>query len=169
MSSDRTFFIRVAGDPEVAGLRRPAAVSCRWTRTFPGPRAVHGHDPPTQISLKDWAQPPGRSWRAGTAGRGGGGFSVWSPTRWRPAPTSQVRAPSAPIGDVWWDWCSRRLIITAIGLAVGAAGALALGRWAAPMLFDTSPRDPLVIGGVAIVMLVTAVERARAGSPRIPD
>jgi ABC-type antimicrobial peptide transport system permease subunit len=49
------------------------------------------------------------------------------------------------------------MIITGIGLAVGAAGALALGRWAAPMLFDTSPRDPLVIGGVAMVLLVTAV------------
>jgi len=49
------------------------------------------------------------------------------------------------------------VIITVIGLAIDTAGALALGRWAAPMLFDTSPRDPLVIGGVAIVMLATAV------------
>jgi ABC-type antimicrobial peptide transport system permease subunit len=49
------------------------------------------------------------------------------------------------------------LIITGIGLAIGAVGALALGRWAAPMLFETSPRDPVIIGAVAVVMLVTAI------------
>ena len=49
------------------------------------------------------------------------------------------------------------LIITAIGLSLGAAGAIILGRYAAPLLFDLAAGSPVAVGGVAMVMLVTAV------------
>ena len=71
--------------------------------------------------------------------------------------SSACAARWAPIEAGSWTGLREAVIITAIGLAIGAAGALALGRWAAPMLFDTSPRDPLILGTVSVVMLVTAV------------
>jgi predicted permease len=40
-----------------------------------------------------------------------------------------------------------------IGIAIGAAIALAGGRWIAPLLFNESPRDPAVFGLVALVLL----------------
>jgi predicted permease len=43
-----------------------------------------------------------------------------------------------------------------IALALGLAAALAAGRFAAPLLFGVSPRDPVVLGGVAGVLLAVA-------------
>jgi ABC-type lipoprotein release transport system permease subunit len=34
--------------------------------------------------------------------------------------------------------------------------ALAASRWVAPLLFDVSPRDPVVFGGVAVTLLTVA-------------
>ena len=169
MSSDRTLFIRVAGDPEWHDSSHCCLMSLDANLPVAAVRSMDTILQPG-FSPYDWAQPFGRSLACWHCWSRRWGSSVWSPTRWRPAPTSLVRgALGADRGRSVGLVLREALIITAIGLAVGAAGALALGRWAAPMLFDTSPRDPLVIGGVAIVMLVTAVERARAGPPRIPD
>ncbi|MFL5579396.1 MAG: ADOP family duplicated permease [Gemmatimonadaceae bacterium] len=44
----------------------------------------------------------------------------------------------------------------AIGLAVGLVASLALGRFAAPLLFDVAPADPIVLGAVAAVILGVA-------------
>jgi predicted permease len=44
-----------------------------------------------------------------------------------------------------------------IGLAVGGAAALALSRLLGAQLYEVSPRDPVVFGGVAVVLLVVAV------------
>jgi putative ABC transport system permease protein len=41
----------------------------------------------------------------------------------------------------------------AIGVGIGAAIALAGGRWIAPLLFKESPRDPVIFGLVTIVLL----------------
>jgi predicted permease len=57
----------------------------------------------------------------------------------------------------------RRLVLrsgvglAALGVGIGVLGALAGGRWAEPLLFGISPRDPAVIGGVTLVLLVVAV------------
>lgn len=45
----------------------------------------------------------------------------------------------------------------AVGLAVGAAAALAIRRWIGPLLFQTSPSDPGIIAGVAALLLGVAV------------
>ena len=46
--------------------------------------------------------------------------------------------------------------IVAIGVAIGIVAALALGRLVASMLYGTTPRDPLVLGSVAVVLLAVA-------------
>jgi putative ABC transport system permease protein len=45
----------------------------------------------------------------------------------------------------------------AIGVGIGAAVALASGRWIAPLLFRESPRDPLIFGVVAGVLLAVTI------------
>jgi predicted permease len=46
------------------------------------------------------------------------------------------------------------------GIALGTALAVAAGGALAPLLFEVSPRDPLVLGGVAATLLLTAVAAA---------
>ena len=43
------------------------------------------------------------------------------------------------------------------GVAIGLVLALWAGRFIQPLLFQTSPRDPVVLGGVAAVLLATAL------------
>jgi predicted permease len=43
-----------------------------------------------------------------------------------------------------------------VGLAVGAAAALGIRHWLGPLLFQTSPGDPRIIGGVAALLLGVA-------------
>jgi predicted permease len=64
------------------------------------------------------------------------------------------------------------LLMAAIGIVIGEALAAALGRFVAPLLFETSPRDPLVfaaiavlLGSVALVATVAPANRARRVSP----
>ncbi len=49
------------------------------------------------------------------------------------------------------------LRLSAVALAVGLAVALVAGRFIAPLLFETSPRDPVILAGVAAVLLLTAL------------
>jgi predicted permease len=48
-------------------------------------------------------------------------------------------------------------MIAAIGVAVGTGIALWAGRFAKPLLYETSPTNPFVLGGVALVLLAVAV------------
>ncbi len=43
------------------------------------------------------------------------------------------------------------------GIVLGGLAAIAAGRWIAPLLFNVSPKDPSVIGGVVVTLLVVAV------------
>jgi predicted permease len=45
----------------------------------------------------------------------------------------------------------------AIGLIAGLAGALAAGRVLSSLLYEVSPRDPIVIGAVALLLAATAL------------
>jgi len=42
------------------------------------------------------------------------------------------------------------------GVALGGAVALLVSRWVKPLLFNESPRDPLVFAGVAVALLAVA-------------
>jgi len=48
------------------------------------------------------------------------------------------------------------LRVVAIGGVIGAGVALAGGRLVRPLLYETSPSDPMVLGGVALLLLVVA-------------
>lgn len=52
-------------------------------------------------------------------------------------------------------WQSSRPILT--GLAIGCLTAFYASRWITDMLYETSPRDPLVYGGAAVVLAVAAM------------
>lgn len=52
---------------------------------------------------------------------------------------------------------SRSLALAGLGLAVGLAAALALGRWLEGLLFGISPRDPFTLAAVTLVLLLAAV------------
>jgi ABC-type antimicrobial peptide transport system permease subunit len=43
------------------------------------------------------------------------------------------------------------------GIAIGSIVALVAGRWLAPLLYHTSPRDPLVFAGVGAALIAVAV------------
>jgi predicted permease len=159
MSSDRTLFIRVAGDPErmIEPIRRKLM---SLDANFPW-AAVR--------SMNTTLQPRIQPWRLGAtvltvfgllallvAAVGLFGVLAYSVAT-RTHEFGVRGALGANRGRIVGLVLREAVIITAIGLAIGAAGALALGRWATPMLFDTSPRDPVIIGGVAVVMLLTAI------------
>ena len=48
------------------------------------------------------------------------------------------------------------LVLAGIGVGLGAGIALIVSRWVQPLLFDESPRDPLVYLGVVAVLLAVA-------------
>jgi ABC-type antimicrobial peptide transport system permease subunit len=52
------------------------------------------------------------------------------------------------------------------GLVIGAGIALVLGRYVAPLLFEVSPRDPVVFGAVSLVLLAAGVLAALAPARR---
>ena len=47
--------------------------------------------------------------------------------------------------------------LAGIGVVIGCACAVAMGRWTASLLFETAPSDPIVLASVAGVMLTVAV------------
>ena len=52
----------------------------------------------------------------------------------------------------------RNGLMTAIaGIAIGSVAALTLSGFVAPLLFNESPRDPVVFGGVGVVLMVSAM------------
>jgi predicted permease len=47
--------------------------------------------------------------------------------------------------------------VTGVGIALGMGAALFASNSLGPLLFDTSPRDPMVLGGVALSLLAVAL------------
>jgi putative ABC transport system permease protein len=66
-------------------------------------------------------------------------------------------ALGAQMGDLIRLVVSEGVRLGAIGVGIGAAVALASGRWIAPLLFRESPRDPVIFGVVAAVLLSVTV------------
>ena len=62
-------------------------------------------------------------------------------------------ALGAQSGDVVRLVLGEGLRLALIAVTIGTAIAIAAGRWVAPLLFDTSPRDPAILAGVALVLL----------------
>ncbi|HJU43132.1 MAG TPA: ABC transporter permease [Vicinamibacterales bacterium] len=66
-------------------------------------------------------------------------------------------ALGARANGVVWIFVRRTVIQLALGLTIGAAGALAIGRLLASFLRDTNPRDPLTLTIAAIVLIVVSL------------
>jgi len=66
-------------------------------------------------------------------------------------------ALGAEAGDLVRLVLGEGLRLAGIALALGLAGALVAARFVAPLLFETSSRDPLVLASVAAVLLLTSV------------
>jgi predicted permease len=56
-----------------------------------------------------------------------------------------------------------------MGVAIGLGIALALGQFVEPLLFDTSARDPLVLGAVAAILLIVALVASVVPALRAKD
>jgi predicted permease len=65
-------------------------------------------------------------------------------------------ALGAQVGDVLRLIVGAGLRFAVVGVAVGIGIALLAGRFAAPLLFGVSARDPLVLGGVGALLLAVA-------------
>ena len=65
-------------------------------------------------------------------------------------------ALGARSGDVLAMVLRDGLLLTAIGIVIGVAGALALTRVLSNLLYEISPSDPLTFGGVAALILAVA-------------
>ncbi len=65
-------------------------------------------------------------------------------------------ALGARVGDVIGLVLGEGLTLSVAGVTLGLAVALVGSRWVAPLLFQESPRDPVVFGGVAGVLLCVA-------------
>jgi predicted permease len=65
-------------------------------------------------------------------------------------------ALGAQAGDVVRLVIGGGLRVAVVGIAIGAGIALFAGRFIAPLLFDISPKDPVIFGIVGTTLLVTA-------------
>jgi predicted permease len=68
-------------------------------------------------------------------------------------------ALGAQSSQVMWIFVRRAAIHLAIGLTIGIAGAFGVGQIfsASQLLIQTSPRDPITIGSIALLLAVVAV------------
>ena len=66
-------------------------------------------------------------------------------------------ALGAVAGDIMRLLFRGSFAIAIVGIIAGQLIALMLGPFVEPLLFDTSSRDPLVFGGVGIVLLLVAL------------
>ena len=67
------------------------------------------------------------------------------------------RALGAQTADVARLVVTDGLGVVAVGVVIGTAVALASGRWVQPLLFDVSPKDPMVFVFVATLLVLVAV------------
>ncbi|AHG87825.1 permease [Gemmatirosa kalamazoonensis] len=66
-------------------------------------------------------------------------------------------ALGATRGDVQRDVLGGSLARTALGLAIGLGGALVAGRALATQLYDVRITDPVVLGGIAVLLVAAAL------------
>ena len=152
-------FMRVDGKPAdyVESVRR------RLQREMPGAAYV------TVQPLERLVRPQERSWRFGATmfvAFGGlalllAAIGLYSVIAYAVAQRTHelgVRiALGASVGDVLRMIVGQGLAFAIAGVAIGSVVAIWAGKWIEPLLFSQKARDPLVLGGVALVLLVVAI------------
>jgi ABC-type antimicrobial peptide transport system permease subunit len=58
--------------------------------------------------------------------------------------------------DVRWMVSRQGMIVAALGVGIGLAGAMMLTRFLAALLFEVNPTDPAVLAGAALVLMAVA-------------
>ncbi len=66
-------------------------------------------------------------------------------------------ALGAQMGDLIKLVVTEGMELGAIGVLIGAGIALASGKWIKPLLFDESPRDPVIFAAVTAVLLIVTL------------
>jgi len=66
-------------------------------------------------------------------------------------------ALGARTSDVLWLVLGDGVRFTILGLGIGGAMSLAVGRWVEPLLFGEHATDPVVFGAVTAILALTAV------------
>jgi ABC-type antimicrobial peptide transport system permease subunit len=66
-------------------------------------------------------------------------------------------ALGAQMGDLIKLVVAEGMTLGVIGVGIGTAVALLAGTWIKPLLFDESPRDPIIFGTVAFVLLAVTM------------
>jgi predicted permease len=152
-------FVRVAGDPRgaIEPLRR------RLQEEMPGTSYV------TVTRLGELVETQSRSWLLGaTVFTAFGALALvlaavglYSVIAYNVAQRRQELAVRVALGaeaaDVLRLVVGEGLRFAVAGAAVGGAIALIAAPWIAPLLFNQSPRDPVVFGAVTAALLVVAV------------
>lgn len=151
--------IRTAGDPE--GMVRPVQ---RELMTF-APDLPYANVRPYQALI----DPQMRPWRLGaTLFSAFGGLALvmaaiglYGVLAYMVAQRNKEMAVRMALGarpgDVVGLIVREGLWFAAIGVVAGTAAALAAGRWLEPLLFDTRPWSPMVLGGAALALLFVAL------------
>jgi ABC-type antimicrobial peptide transport system permease subunit len=151
--------VRVAGDAEnyVDRLRR------RLQRLMPGAAYV------SVMPFRDVVDPTMQSWRFGAtmfvafgalaltlAGVGLYGVIAYGVAQRRQEIGVRI-ALGAPTTDVVRLVVGDGLRVVLIGVGLGSALALFASRWVAALLFQESPRDPMVYAAVGFALIVVAL------------
>jgi ABC-type antimicrobial peptide transport system permease subunit len=159
MSGDRSLFIRVSGSAEqmVEPIRRAilaAAPELAWASVR---------------SMESLLEPQVQPWRLGASMFGIFGLlalvvaavGLYGVLAYSVATRSRefgVRgALGATAGAIARQVMSEGLRLTVVGLGIGGVVALGAAGFIAPLLFETAPRDPIVFGTVAGVLLLVAL------------
>jgi putative ABC transport system permease protein len=58
---------------------------------------------------------------------------------------------------VWWLILRRGIVQLAIGLVLGLAGALGVGRLLQGMLVGTEPADPVTLASISVMLIAVAL------------
>jgi hypothetical protein len=154
----RVLYVRAAGD--AAGLARALQREARAV----APRALFAEVRPLAENL----EPQMRPWRLGAAvftafgavalvlaALGLYGVIAYDVAQRRRELGVRI-ALGARAADVLRLVVGQGVRVAGAGVAVGTVAALGAGRWVGPLLFDTAPHDPVVIGGVALALLGVA-------------
>jgi predicted permease len=120
-------------------------------------------------TLADQLSPEMRPWRLGAALFSGAGFlallvaavGIYGTIAYAVGQRTQEMGVRIALGaqgsSIIALVLKSSVTIAAIGVVIGTDIAIWAGRFAKPLLYDTSPNDPYVLGGVAAVLLAVAV------------
>jgi predicted permease len=154
-----SLFVRVRGDPQLASDRLRRALQ----PVMPGAGYI------ISKPMTDVVAPSMRSWQLGAtmfAVFGGvalalaalGLYSVIAHSVAQRSHEMGVRvALGARSADVIGLIVRESLRVVAVGVALGAFLAVIAGRWLGPLLFGVSPRDPLVLAAVVVLLFGVSI------------